>query len=130
MFFSKYFTFISSEESLKGIKIHCGLQSSSELSDNPSWCLQFVQGLIIWFYLKVDLLYKWTFTVSDYPVHKTTWPQKQKISVVLPELLPSAFLSVQLHELFLGLLYVVILYMKNQQMYIPRRKGQDAEDLK
>ena len=88
MFFSKYFTFISREESLKGIKICYGLQSSSESTDSRSLCLQFVQGPIIWFCLRDDLLYKGTSTVSDYPIHRTTWPQEQNISLVLPELLP------------------------------------------
>ena len=92
--FSKYFTFISREASLKGMKICCGLHSTSEPTDNPGWCLQFIQGPIIWFCLRDDLLCRGASTVSDYPIHRTTWPWEQNISLVLPELLSLGVVSV------------------------------------
>ena len=47
-------------------------------SNNSNSCLQFVQGPIIWFCLKVVLLYKGTFTMSNHIVHKNYMTSKTK----------------------------------------------------
>lgn len=55
------FHIINSEESQKGESSMGDYRVAQNSSDSPNSCMQFVQGLMIWFCLKLVLLYKGTF---------------------------------------------------------------------